>query len=82
MRKDGDPVGEQGAGDLSDFRDGGRQCAVVVAQIHFIHCVGARDRYEGAQRKVPRNDIEDVIPKLRDAKAGAFACEPVDYGWG
>ncbi len=82
MRKDGDPVGELGAGDLSDLGHGGRQCAFVVAQVHFIHCVGAHDRGEGAECKVPRNDIEDVIPQLRYAKAGAFACKPVDYGWG
>lgn len=39
-------IGEPG--DLSDFDDGGgRQCAVVVAQVHFIHHEGAHDRGEG-----------------------------------
>lgn len=81
MRKDGDPVDELGTGDLSNFGDGGRQCAFVIAQVHFINCVGAYDRGEGAECKVPRNNIEDVISQLRYAKQGAFAGEPVDYGW-
>lgn len=39
------------------------------------------DRSEGAECKLSRDAIEDVMPQLRYAQVGAFARKSVDYGW-